>query len=161
MKSSPDIIDRMDLVEASGIHLIHEWRVLEALARIGGSGNIEEIEKGSRLTLIAVSSTVLSMAGYTLRRFDPHPFLEIHGLDLQSLKQFSLPPDCRVDLTAKGWQAVQLMGYGRPALIVPDGSLYAAVVADATDPDAHLARMRHAHQLTQWDIQPAVSYHEA
>lgn len=161
MRPHSDIIRRMAQVEASGIHLIQEWRVLEALARICGRGTVSDVEKLSHLTLISVSAVVLSLAGYTLRRFDPHPFLHIHGLDLQCLKHFTLPQDCEVELTAKGWQVVQLIGYGRPALLVPEGNIYAPVVADEADPEGHLARVALAHQLAHWNLDPAVAYHDA
>lgn len=160
MKAPADLIHRMELVGASGIHDLREWRAVEALARHSGSATIAQLDVTARLTRHSVSAVVLALGHFTLTRFDPHPFVIIKGVNLSDLKTFTLPEDATVKLTAKGWMTAQLMGYGIPALIVPEGCMYAPEIAEP-DADAHRHRLQVQHPLTHWTLQPAVPFHEA
>lgn len=158
---SPDLIRRMELVSTFGVHDTREWRVVEALARQEGSATIEQLVTAARLTLIGVSAAVLHLGHFMLSRFDPFPIVTLNNVTMLSLKSFNLPPDALIALTGKGWQIAEHMGYGRPALIVPDSSHYEPEIADLADPEAHLQRLATAYPFTRWALQPALAYHEA
>ena len=161
MRRLIDIIDRMAIASTYGVHDTREWRAVEALARHGGTATLDQILRTGRLGPTCLSAVMLSLGGFRLlHRFDPHPFVTLENVSLSSLNTFNLPLDGVAKFTGRGWQLAVVLGYGRPALIVPESSSFAPEIAEP-DAEAHRARLQVQHPLTVWNIEPEVEYHEA
>jgi hypothetical protein len=161
MKAPTDRLHRAELLRAYSIYDSREESLLEALAREDGQASAEALERVARLTPSALAFAALSLANVSNARYCRHPFVELLNVDWAALRSFSLGRDMQIKLTATGWQVVRIMGYGCPALIVPESHSFAPIIADMADPEAHRDRVQHEHPLTHWNLQPALPFHQS
>ena len=161
MKSPTDRLQRAALFRAHGIYDSREESLLEALAREDGQASAEALEHVALLTISSLAFAALSLANVSNARYCRHPFIELLNVDWAALRSYSLGPATQIKLTATGWQIVRIMGYGCPALIVPESHSFAPIIADLNDPEGHRERVQLDHPLTNWNLQPELPYHEA
>jgi hypothetical protein len=119
-----------------------------------------QLVEQSKLGQLTVSARLMNMAWASPHLSLHWPRVFISGVPMPNTLPLDIPDAANISLSASGWLATHYMGYGRPAVFLPDTNTMAPVLADGRDPEEQakeLFSQTHRH----WSYEPHVPFHKA
>ena len=160
MNQLHNICDRNAVLLTFGVRELADVSIIAALAQREGTLTMAQLIEASRLCRLTASARLMHMAWGSPYLSLHWPRVQISGVPMPDTLPLDIPGEATITLTASGWMAALYMGFGRPAVFLPDRNSVPPVLADGRDPDDQAQALFSETQF-HWTYQPPVPLHEA